>query len=331
MDNKEDDYYKQIEEIDKSLVRYSDLEFFVFLIMLGSIIYGLYNYFITNSEVNFNAGIIVCLFCFVPLLILEVAKSRLYDFKRPLLANHKNILPVLNKYCCVEDFRAEESVSTVLLREFFGKFIAIDGEGNYLKCTFDNIPVETSGILLRIPHAHTGVLYAFFDGQIAVLKTQESFPRRLLITRTKTNDKTKDGFSLKDIHGFEYNHIIYDMLMPDKKVFWLDTLNERLKNSAVSVSKNFDQKWRVYSTNTKAAELLLRDCGKIRNYLLNTPRIAFILYDNNRIVFGGKYDFSLTDSASAEVSAESKAAIKAFFTKAIPLVTMITPGFNSLE
>ena len=48
MDNKEDDYYKQIEEIDKSLVRYSDLEFFVFLIMLGSIIYGLYNYFITN-------------------------------------------------------------------------------------------------------------------------------------------------------------------------------------------------------------------------------------------------------------------------------------------
>ena len=174
---------------------------------------------------------------------------------------------------------------------------------------------SVSGILLRIPHAHTGHLYAFFDGQIAVLKTQESFPGRLLITRTKTNDKTKDGFSLKDIHGFEYNHIIYDMLMPDKKVFWLDTLNERLKNSAVSVSKNFDQKWRVYSTNTKAAELLLRDCGKIRNYLLNTPRIAFILYDNNRIVFGGKYDFSLTDSASAEVSAESKAAIKAFFTK----------------
>lgn len=99
MDNKEDDYYKQIEEIDKSLVRYSDLEFFVFLIMLGSIIYGLYNYFITNSEVNFNAGIIVCLFCLVPLLILEGKKSRLYNIKRPLLANHKNILPVLNSVC----------------------------------------------------------------------------------------------------------------------------------------------------------------------------------------------------------------------------------------
>jgi hypothetical protein len=88
-----------------------------------------------------------------------------------------------------------------------------------------------------------------------------------------------------------------------------------------TVTTNFDQTWHVYSTNPEAAKQFVGEDTKLHNYLLYTSRMAFILYDNNSIVFGGKYGFSLTDSTSSDISEEDKLAIYAFFKEAIPAVT----------
>lgn len=317
----------QIKKINESISKVFYLELFVSLLIVGCIIY-VYNCGLVSEMVI--ALVIAALFIFVlPFAFLDTERIRLHKIKKSLLANHKNILPVLTEYCCVENFCAENSVSKELLyNDFLGEFIRVGNGCNYLKFTIDDISVETSQISMSIPGIK-GSPQSIFFGQIAILTTQESFPGRLLIIRTKTCDNTDNGFSIKYLFDQQYNRIIYSMLMPDKRAGWKWT--EVLKNSAISVSNNFDQIWRVYSTNPKATKQFLGEGTILHNYLLYTSRMAFVLYDNNRIFFGGKYDFNLTDSTSADISEEGKVAIYAFFKEAIPAVTKNALHFTSLE
>ena len=312
MDNKED-LELQIKKIDDSISRYSYVKLFGIMLIIGSVIYT----FFTDPVTGFIAAIITI----VPWLIVDSMQTDLYMTKKSLLANRKDILPILNEYCSVEKFDADSFVSGGQMKEFFGRCIDVGYGRNYLKAIIDCNTVETSYIYLSSPHGHTGYSKSFFSGQIAILTTQESFPGRLLIIRSKTYDKAADGTALRNFYDFEYNNIVYNMLLPDKGAMWIWTLNDRLNDTAVFVSGSFEQIWRVHSTNSQAAKQLLRKGTKLRNFLSNNSRIAFVLYDNNRIVFGGNYDYDLTDNTSTDISKESKAAIKAFFNEAIPSVT----------
>lgn len=324
--NEEDDFNVQIKKIDKSIAIYFCMDLFVGLLFFGSMLMLSVFYCNLVSETLIAMAIAGLFLIGLLWAFLDTEQDRLRKIKKSLLANHKNILPVLNEYCCVEKFSAENSVSKVLQQHgFFGDLIKVGNGCNYLKFTIDDIFVETSQMSLSVRYSRSP--RSFFSGQIAILTTQESFPGRLLIIRTKMYGITDYGFSCN--YSFEQQGIIENMFMPDKKRVW--KWWKMLKNTIIPVTTNFDQTWHVYSTNPEAAKQFVGEDTKLHNYLLYTSRMAFILYDNNSIVFGGKYGFSLTDSTSSDISEEDKLAIYAFFKEAIPAVTKNALQFSSFE
>ena len=77
----------------------------------------------------------------------------------------------------------------------------------------------------------------------------------------------------------------------------------KLKDVLVPISDAFDKKWRVYSTNPKGAKKLLDTKTELYDLLLNNTRLTFVLYDYDRIVFGGDYgQFKLSEGSLEEAT-----------------------------
>lgn len=247
----------------------------------------------------------------IPLFFIffSVRSSQWKQTYASLVTEKIDFLSVLRKYCTVEEFSLDGKISKSLLESMgwysMGWLGVITKGRNYLKGTIDGFSIETSYVEVYENRKYRGNI-PYFLGQICFLQSHKYINGKILITRAYN----KDGFG--KLRESEYIDQIDRLLFSRKK-------DESFLR--VSISDNFDKKWWVYSTKPELAGKLLEAGTDMYNLLLDTPRLLFVLYDYNEIVFGGKYGFDLSKGTMEEASKECINAIDLMFSEAIPLIT----------
>lgn len=233
-----------------------------------------------------------------------------------LRADKINVRFALSKYCALEDYDPNEKVDKKLLKSLgfeTGFYMSLRGR-NYLKGAVDNYSFETSYISLY----YLGTKYQkpspLFVGQIAFLESPYIFYGILLVTRAY-----KDG-GFGRLSKSRYQSQILDMICQSREGY-KSSFTCRLEDVFVPISDDFDKEWWVYSTKPEAAKKLLGVGTEMHKLLLNDPRLLFLLYDNDRIVFGGKYGYDLFKGSIEEASDAFIDAVDLFFNEAFPIAT----------
>ena len=314
-----DDYSKsldtQIEELQKKDKRLGKI-FGLCIIML---FFGTFLFFVVPSmfqiPVSRNAAILWVVFWIAALIIFANKCINSDKNLRSMMAKNIVIEGILNQYLDVELFDPERSVDEEIVH---AAGIGYWGHGfNYIKGKINDISIETSYV--HINEGNDG--FFWYRGQLSYLKNKRRFPEKVLLIRK--------GNYLKYGIGTYYYTTLPKILDGPPKSF-IDSLKEKDREQyrITIAGGQLEDQWEVFSTDKNMARQILAPRTELHQRLLNSPRLAFVLYSDDNIYFGGNYYFDLTEGSPEEVRANVEKAMDGLINEGVG--TVLSGGMEYL-
>ena len=307
-----DDYSKsldtQIEELQKREKRLNKLVALCSIMLLGMfIIIIISSIFQIQIPVLGNAFILWGVFWVAALMILvsKLIKSR--QNLRSMMAKNIGIEGILNQYLDVELFDPERSVDKEIV---YAAGIGHWGYGhNYIKGKINNVGIETSYV--HIDEGNDGPFW--YRGQLSYLKNKRRFPEKVLLIRKGNYRKYGIG-----IHYYE----VLPCKLDGSHKSYIDSLKEKDREQyrITITGGQLEDQWEVFSTDKNMARQILAPRTELHQRLLNSPRLAFVLYSDDNIYFGGNYYFDLTEGTPEEVRANVEKAMDGLINEGVGTV-----------
>ena len=315
-----DDYSKsldtQIEELQKREKRLNKLVALCSIMLLGMfIIIIISSIFQIQIPVLGNAFILWGVFWVAALMILvsKLIKSR--QNLRSMMAKNIGIEGILNQYLDVELFDPERSVDKEIV---YAAGIGHWGYGhNYIKGKINNVGIETSYV--HIDEGNDGPFW--YRGQLSYLKNKRRFPEKVLLIRKGNYRKYGIG-----IHYYE----VLPCKLDGSHKSYIDSLKEKDREQyrITITGGQLEDQWEVFSTDKNMARQILAPRTELHQRLLNSPRLAFVLYSDDNIYFGGNYYFDLTKGTPEEVRANVEKAMDGLINEGVG--TVLSGGMEYL-
>ena len=307
-----DDYSKsldtQIEELQKREKRLNKLVALCSIMLLGMfIIIIISSIFQIQIPVLRNAAILWTVFWFAALMIFLIKYDNSVKNLRSMMAKNIGIEGILNQYLDVELFDPERSVDKEIV---YAAGIGHWGYGhNYIKGKINNVGIETSYV--HIDEGNDGPFW--YRGQLSYLKNKRRFPEKVLLIR-------KGNYRKYGI-GTHYYEVLPNKLDESPRSF-IDSLKERDREQyrVIITGGQLEDQWEVFSTDQKTARQILAPRTELHRRLLNSPRLAFVLYSDDNIYFGGNYYFDLTEGSPEEVRANVEKAMDGLINEGVGTV-----------
>ena len=296
-----DDYSKsldtQIEELQKKEKRLNKLVALCSIMLLGMfIIIIISSIFQIQIPVLRNAAILWTVFWFAALMIFLIKSYNSVKNLRSMMAKNIGIEGILNQYLDVELFDPERSVDKEIV---YAAGIGHWGYGhNYIKGKINNVGIETSYV--HIDEGNDGPFW--YRGQLSYLKNKRRFPEKVLLIR-------KGNYRKYGI-GIHYYEVLPCKLDGSPKSF-IDSLRERDRLFIDSLKER---------DREDIARQILAPRTELHRRLLNSPRLAFVLYSDDNIYFGGNYYFDLTKGTPEEVRANVEKAMDGLINEGVGTV-----------
>ena len=316
-----DDYSKsldtQIEELQKKEKRLNKLSDLCSIMLFGMfIIIIISSIFQIKIPVLGNAFILWgVLFWVAALMILvsKLIKSR--QNLRSMMAKNIGIEGILNQYLDVELFDPERSVDKEIV---YAAGIGHWGYGrNYIKGKINNVGIETSYV--HIDEGNDGPFW--YRGQLSYLKNKRRFPEKVLLIRKGNYRKYGIG-----IHYYE----VLPCKLDGSHKSYIDSLKEKDREQyrITITGGQLEDQWEVFSTDKNMARQILAPRTELHRRLLSSPRLAFVLYSDDNIYFGGNYYFDLTKGTPEEVRANVEKAMDGLINEGVG--TVLSGGMEYL-
>ena len=307
-----DDYSKsldtQIEELQKREKRLNKLVALCSIMLLGMfIIIIISSIFQIQIPVLRNAAILWTVFWFAALIIFLIKSYNSDKNLRSMMAKNIGIEGILNQYLDVELFDPERSVDKEIV---YAAGIGHWGYGhNYIKGKINNVGIETSYV--HIDEGNDG--FFWYRGQLSYLKNKRRFPEKVLLIR-------KGNYRKYGI-GTHYYEVLPCKLDESPRSF-IDSLKERDREQyrVIITGGQLEDQWEVFSTDKDIARQILAPRTELHRRLLNSPRLAFVLYSDDNIYFGGNYYFDLTKGTPEEVRANVEKAMDGLINEGVGTV-----------
>ena len=315
-----DDYSKsldtQIEELQKREKRLNKLVALCSIMLLGMfIIIIISSIFQIQIPVLRNAAILWTVFWFAALIIFLIKSYNSDKNLRSMMAKNIGIEGILNQYLDVELFDPERSVDKEIV---YAAGIGHWGYGhNYIKGKINNVGIETSYV--HIDEGNDG--FFWYRGQLSYLKNKRRFPEKVLLIR-------KGNYRKYGI-GTHYYEVLPCKLDESPRSF-IDSLKERDREQyrVIITGGQLEDQWEVFSTDKDIARQILAPRTELHRRLLNSPRLAFVLYSDDNIYFGGNYYFDLTKGTPEEVRANVEKAMDGLINEGVG--TVLSGGMEYL-
>ena len=315
-----DDYSKsldtQIEELQKREKRLNKLVALCSIMLLGMfIIIIISSIFQIQIPVLRNAAILWTVFWFAALMIFLIKYDNSVKNLRSMMAKNIGIEGILNQYLDVELFDPERSVDKEIV---YAAGIGHWGYGhNYIKGKINNVGIETSYV--HIDEGNDGPFW--YRGQLSYLKNKRRFPEKVLLIR-------KGNYRKYGI-GTHYYEVLPNKLDESPRSF-IDSLKERDREQyrVIITGGQLEDQWEVFSKDQKTARQILAPRTELHRRLLNSPRLAFVLYSDDNIYFGGNYYFDLTKGTPEEVRANVEKAMDGLINEGVE--TVLSGGIEYL-
>ena len=157
------------------------------------------------------------------------------------------------------------------------------------------------------------VLFIYRKGQLSYLKNKCRFPEKVLLIR-------KGNYRKYGI-GTHYYEVLPCKLDESPRSF-IDSLKERDREQyrVIITGGQLEDQWEVFSTDKNMARQILAPRTELHQRLLNSPRLAFVLYSDDNIYFGGNYYFDLTEGSPEEVRANVEKAMDGLLNEGVETV-----------
>ena len=309
-----DDYSKsldtQIEELQKKEKRLNKLVALCSIMLLGMfIIIIISSIFQIQIQIPVlrKAVILWGVFWFAALMIFLIKYDNSVKNLRSMMAKNIGIEGILNQYLDVELFDPERSVDKEIV---YAAGIGHWGYGhNYIKGKINNVGIETSYV--HIDEGNDGPFW--YRGQLSYLKNKRRFPEKVLLIRK--------GNYLKYGIGTHYYEVLPCKLDESPRSF-IDSLKEKDREQyrITIAGGQLEDQWEVFSTDKDIARQILAPRTELHRRLLNSPRLAFVLYSDDNIYFGGNYYFDLTKGTPEEVRANVEKAMDGLINEGVGTV-----------
>ena len=309
-----DDYSKsldtQIEELQKKEKRLNKLVALCSIMLLGMfIIIIISSIFQIQIQIPVlrKAVILWGVFWFAALMIFLIKYDNSVKNLRSMMAKNIGIEGILNQYLDVELFDPERSVDKEIV---YAAGIGHWGYGhNYIKGKINNVGIETSYV--HIDEGNDG--FFWYRGQLSYLKNKRRFPEKVLLIR-------KGNYRKYGI-GTHYYEVLPCKLDESPRSF-IDSLKERDREQyrVIITGGQLEDQWEVFSTDKNMARQILAPRTELHQRLLNSPRLAFVLYSDDNIYFGGNYYFDLTEGSPEEVRANVEKAMDGLINEGVGTV-----------
>ena len=309
-----DDYSKsldtQIEELQKKEKRLNKLVALCSIMLLGMfIIIIISSIFQIQIQIPVlrKAVILWGVFWFAALMIFLIKYDNSVKNLRSMMAKNIGIEGILNQYLDVELFDPERSVDKEIV---YAAGIGYWGHGhNYIKGKINNVGIETSYV--HINEGNDG--FFWYRGQLSYLKNKRRFPEKVLLIRK--------GNYLKYGIGTHYYEVLPCKLDESPRSF-IDSLKEKDREQyrITIAGGQLEDQWEVFSTDKDIARQILAPRTELHRRLLNSPRLAFVLYSDDNIYFGGNYYFDLTEGSPEEVRANVEKAMDGLINEGVGTV-----------
>ena len=315
-----DDYSKsldtQIEELQKREKRLNKLVALCSIMLLGMfIIIIISSIFQIQIPVLRNAAILWTVFWFAALMIFLIKYDNSVKNLRSMMAKNIGIEGILNQYLDVELFDPERSVDKEIV---YAAGIGHWGYGhNYIKGKINNVGIETSYV--HIDEGNDGPFW--YRGQLSYLKNKRRFPEKVLLIRKGNYRKYGIG-----IHYYE----VLPCKLDGSHKSYIDSLKEKDREQyrITITGGQLEDQWEVFSTDKNMARQILAPRTELHQRLLNSPRLAFVLYSDDNIYFGGNYYFDLTKGTPEEVRANVEKAMDGLINEGVG--TVLSGGMEYL-
>ena len=306
-----DDYSKSLDtEIQELQVKDKRSDKFVLLcfgmMVFGTIILELIN-FIFQIPIIEKAAMYWPVFWIAVLIIAVIKRLKSDKNLRSMMAKNIGIEGILNQYLDVELFDPERSVDKEIV---YAAGIGYWGHGhNYIKGKINNVGIETSYV--HINEGNDG--FFWYRGQLSYLKNKRRFPEKVLLIRKGNYRKYGIG-----IHYYE----VLPCKLDESPRSFIDSLKERDREQyrVIITGGQLEDQWEVFSTDKDIARQILAPRTELHRRLLNSPRLAFVLYSDDNIYFGGNYYFDLTEGSPEEVRAHVEKAMDGLINEGVGTV-----------
>ena len=219
-----------------------------------------------------------------------------------------DIRGILNRYMKVEVFDTSGSLDKKVQKS--AGFIFPGSGSNYLKGVINDYCIETSSLDVRSSETTHHTMELWYTGQLSVIKNRSSFPGKLLIIRSEIQ---KYG-----IGQAYYEHLLKTFKFPGSSIW--KSPKKIYEQNQINISAEFNAEWNVFSTDSDKAGMMLDEKTELHQRLWNSPRLAFVLYSDDDIFFGGKYSFDPSNGSSDEVREKCEKAIDGLCHEAVPAV-----------
>ena len=302
-----DDYSKSLDtEIQELQVKDKRSDKFILLcfgmMVFGTIILELIN-FIFQIPIIEKAAMYWPVFWIAVCIIAVIKRLKSDKNLRSKMAKKIGIDDILNQYLEVEIFDPERAVDKEIMRAAGMHTLA--GGNNYIKGRINGCSIETSYVDISVNDDLGGGQDHWYTGQLSFLKNKCCFSGKLLLVRT--GDYSKYGIG----------RIYYENLVSLPKYSFqpaksfIDSLKDRdrKQHRILIPDVQLGSQWEVFSSDPEMARRLLDPHTELYRRLLNSPRLAFVLYSDDNIYFGGKYYFDLTKGTPEEARANVEEAM----------------------
>lgn len=314
-----DDYSKslntQIQELQKKDKRLGKIVGLCGIMLT----FGTFLFFVVPSmfqiPVSRKAAVLWAVFWFTALIIFLIKSYNSDKNLRSMMAKNIGIEGILNQYLDVELFDPERSVDEEIV---YAAGIGYWGHGhNYIKGKINNVGIETSYV--HIDEGSDG--FFWYRGQLSYLKNKRRFPEKVLLIR-------KGNYRKYGI-GTHYYEVLPNKLDGSPKSF-IDSLKEKDREQyrITIAGGQLEDQWEVFSTDKDIARQILAPRTELHQRLLNSPRLAFVLYSDDNIYFGGNYYFDLTKGTPEEVRANVEKAMDGLINEGVG--TVLSGGMEYL-
>lgn len=306
-----DTHIRELQEEDKVSRKFIILCFI--MMSLGSLILFIFNFFIQNPILD-KAADFWPIFWIVVLFIAVIKWGRSSRKLRSMMAQKICIDDVLNQYLQVEIFDPERAVDNKILNA--AGIYSMGTGNNYIKGIVNGCSIETSYVYVTSNDNLGGGQDHWYTGQLSYLKNKSCFSGQLLLLRT--GDYSKYGI------GRIYYENLEDLprrhFQPTKS--FIDSLREKEHQQyRITISDGpLNSQWKVFSTDPAAAGRLLDPHTDFYRRLLNSPQLAFVLYRDDDIYFGGNYYFDLSKGTPEEVRAKVEEAMDGLINEGVGTV-----------
>ena len=302
-----DDYSKsldtEIQELQVKDKRSDKFVLFCFgMMVLGTIILELMN-LIFQIPIIEKAAMYWPVFWIAVLIIAVFKWHKSVKNLRSKMAKKIGIDDILNQYLEVETFDPERAVDEEIMKAVDMHTLAVGN--NYIKGRINGCSIETSYVDISVNDDLGGGPNHWYTGQLSFLKNKCCFSEKLLLVRTG------------DYSEYGIGRIYYENLVSLPKYRFqpseslIDSFKKREHEQyRILISDvQLGSQWEVFSTDPETARRLLDPHTELYRRLLNSPRLAFVLYSDDNIYFGGKYYFDLTKGTPEEVRANVEEAM----------------------